>query len=188
MDIEKPYFLYAGGMKARKNIRNVVRAFDTFCAENRASKMQLVLAGGVGGQFVDSIQQLVSERGLAGRVHFVGFVTPGQLSYLYQNAIGFVFPSRVEGFGMVALEAMACGLPTIASATGALAEAVGNGALTVPPEKPDAIAAAMHRIATDAPYRAELIVRGKARAAEFTWENTAKETAALIHSIVRRKD
>jgi glycosyltransferase involved in cell wall biosynthesis len=182
--VSAAYFLYAGGMKSRKNVRNIVRAFALFVQKNPDTDTTLVLCGGVRAVYTQSVISLADELGITQRVHFVGFVTPGQLSYLYAHALAFVFPSRIEGFGMAALEAMAIGLPTIASSTGALAEAVGEGALTVDPEQPENIAAAMGRIASDSVLRAELNERGRARAALFSWSIAARETEHLLRSLV----
>ena len=96
----------------------------------------------------------------------------------YNAADVFAFPSRYEGFGMPVLEAMACGTPVVTACTSSLPEVAGDAALAVPPDDTDALAEALHRALADAPLRQEMRAQGIARAAQFTWEETARRTAA----------
>jgi glycosyltransferase involved in cell wall biosynthesis len=177
VDVPEPFLLYAGGMKERKNVKNIVRAF---AAAFKDGGPALVLTGGTGGEFGQSVKQLAHELGVEKRAHFVGTVSSGGLSYLYGHALGFVFPSRLEGFGMAPLEAMACGVPTIASNSSSLPEVVGDAALVVGTEDVPALAAAMSRLYGDQALRADLIVRGHKRVAAFSWSKSAAETYTIL--------
>ena len=83
------------------------------------------------------------------------------------------FTSSYEGFGLPPLDAMACGCPVIATGATSIAEVVGDAAILVPPRDPDALAAAMRRVATEPALREDLRRAGFARAARFTWRETA---------------
>jgi alpha-1,3-rhamnosyl/mannosyltransferase len=99
----------------------------------------------------------------------IGYAAPEDLPALYAGAEGLVFWSLVEGFGLPALEAMACGTPVICSDRGALPEVVGEAGITVPIGEPAALAEAIAGLAGDAARRTELAGRGRARARGFTW-------------------
>jgi glycosyltransferase involved in cell wall biosynthesis len=96
-----------------------------------------------------------------------------------------VLPSLFEGFGLPALEALACGAPLLAANATSLPEVTGDAALLLDPHDPDAWAAAMRRALRDPDLRADLARRGPARAAQFTWARTAEETLAVLEEAGR---
>jgi glycosyltransferase involved in cell wall biosynthesis len=102
---------------------------------------------------------------------------------LLSRAAAVVVPSRWEGFGMVALEGMAAGVPVVASAVGGLVEVVGDAGLLVPPDDPDALAVAIGRVLSDPGLRSELSARGRARAARFSLESTVRHHRELWRSL-----
>lgn len=181
--IETPekFFLFAGVLKARKNVLGIIRAFAEFAGSNQ--DYFLLIAGKTGGAYAEEAQQLADDLGISPRVRFLGYVTDGQLAYLYTKAAALVFPSFVEGFGMPVIEAMDRGLPVITSQTGPLAEVAGDAALLVDPYNPGDIARAMHIFSRDEALREEYIARGRARAAQFSWEKNGREFTELIDSI-----
>jgi glycosyltransferase involved in cell wall biosynthesis len=126
------------------------------------------------------LESLVASSGIVGRVTFLN--SPSQLVWLYNAAAVFVFPSLYEGFGIPALEAMACGTPVVASNRSSIPEVVGDAALLVDPTQPAEIASAVQRVLTDARLRKELRERGLERAAQFSWERTARETLAVYEA------
>ena len=134
--------------------------------------------------------QTIERLGLEEAVTFSGPLESHQIVELYDRTVMAVVPSLYEGFSLPAVEAMACGVPLVATTGGALPEVVGRdgeAALVVPPNDPSALAAAMGRVLSDADLRARLGAAGRARVLDrFTWQATAKGTAAeyerLLHS------
>ncbi|MFP4394890.1 MAG: glycosyltransferase family 4 protein [Anaerolineales bacterium] len=173
------FILHMGTLEPRKNLVRLVQAF----AQGAPSDVHLVLAGGRGWLY-ETIFAEVARWGVQDRVHFPGYV-PAETQALWYNAADlFAYVSIYEGFGLPVLEALACGTPTVASATTSLPEAAGDAALTVPPDDVAAIAAGLARLLADDALRAELRARGLAHAARFSWETTAQRTAALYRQIV----
>lgn len=127
----------------------------------------------------DELRAHAAALGLADRVRFVGWVSEEQLEGLYAAATCCCLPSLEEGFGLPVLEAMARGVPVACSGIGALGEVAGDAAQTFVPVDVDAIAGALRTLLGDDARRAELIARGRARAAEFTWDRCARETIAV---------
>ena len=172
--IDRPYVLCVGALQPRKNIPLAIEAYAQLVG--RGTECELVVAGGDRGGRLEALDAILRTR-LTGRVHLVGHVEDEQLPALYSAARALVFPSLYEGFGLPALEAMACGTPVIASNTTGLAEAVGDAGLTVDPLSAEELAEALRRVLTDGSLRERLIAAGHARAAEFTWARTARATA-----------
>ncbi|MFQ6001145.1 MAG: glycosyltransferase family 4 protein, partial [Anaerolineae bacterium] len=102
---------------------------------------------------------------------------------LYNLADLFVFPSLYEGFGLPPLEAMACGTPVVASDLSSLPEVVGDGALLVPPQEVEALAAAMEKALSDPSLWEELRRKGLERAKRFTWSEAAKRLLAIYRQV-----
>ena len=171
------YVLYVGTLQPRKNLVRLVQAFATVAAAH--PNLQLVLAGKQAWQYRQLLAQ-VQRLGLAGRVLFPGYVDAADLPALYSGALAFAFPSLYEGFGMPALEAMACGTPVLASSVSSLPEVVGDAGLLVDPTDIPALAAALSRLVAEPDLRAELRQRGLVRARAFSWERCARETLAAI--------
>jgi glycosyltransferase involved in cell wall biosynthesis len=118
-------------------------------------------------------------------VHFVGHVANRQdVRDLYRGADVFAYPSYAETFGLTLLEAMACGVPVVASNRTSVPEVAGDAALIVDPDDHGAIADAVWRVLSDDRLRQELRTRGLRRAAEFTWERTARETLRAYEQAV----
>ena len=118
---------------------------------------------------------------MAGRVEFKGHVPQEELAALYRGAACLVFPSRYEGFGLPALEAMASGTPVVATRAGALPEVTGDAAILVDDRSPAALAGGIERALAD---RERLVAAGLARAAGFTWAETARRTLEVYRSLL----
>jgi len=112
-------------------------------------------------------------------VRFLGFVPFEALRIFFQSAALFVFPSLYEGFGLPPLEAMASGTPVVASNASALPEVLGDAAVLVNPENVFEIARAIQEALLDEQLRAELRAKGKAQAARYSWDRTAREVLAV---------
>ena len=163
--------LSVGALQKRKNVLRLVEAFE------RASvaPWRLVLAGstGYGG---DQILARVETSVARDRIDVAGYVDDEALTSLYSRASLFAFPTLDEGFGMPALDAMACGVPVLASNRSAVPEVCGDAALLVNPDSTDEMAEALVRLMRDENLRKTLILRGQARSEEFTWERAAVRT------------
>jgi glycosyltransferase involved in cell wall biosynthesis len=161
---EGRYFLYVGNDKPHKNVDVLVDAFA------RISDASLVLTGAAFERFKSRERVVVT-----------GFVDDAELAALYRGAIALIMPSREEGFGLPALEAMASGCAVITSNAAALVEITGDASLHVEPDA-RSLADAMTRMASDESLRAALASRGIARAQEFTWRRCAELTRAAYRS------
>jgi alpha-1,3-rhamnosyl/mannosyltransferase len=153
----KTHFLYVGNDKPHKNVAALVEAF----ARTRGGS-KLILAGG-------PFERFAHREG----VEIRGFVSNLELVELYRSAIAVVLPSHEEGFGIPAVEAMACGSAVITSLAPALVEITGDAAMHVDARSIDALADAMTRVAGDASLRDSLAARGLQRARFFTWKRCA---------------
>jgi glycosyltransferase involved in cell wall biosynthesis len=169
--------LAVGAIQTRKNTLNAVRAVASL-----PSNYKLVLAGG-NGYGSEAVYDFIRSAGLESRMKLLGYVTDDRLSLLYQAASLFLFPSLEEGFGLPVLEAMAHGVPVVASATSSLPEVGGDAALYVDPRNPEDIAEKIHRGVEDGDLRADLIERGLARALQFTWQRMAEETLKVYDEL-----
>lgn len=109
------------------------------------------------------------------------FLSDEEMVSAYSHALAFVFPSHFEGFGLPALEAMACGAPVVLASATSLPEVGGDAANYFEPGSVDDLVRVLRRLVTDGAARSESIRRGLSRAAEFTWERTAQETARAYH-------
>lgn len=135
-------------------------------------ELHLVLCGGSFGRRAE-ILAAAERRGLARRVHHLGFISNTALPAVYRRATALVFPSGYEGFGAPPLEAMASGCPVATSFVGPLAEICADAAIALTPEDPLQMAAAIGRVAGDGTLRAELRHAGLTRAARYSWARVA---------------
>ncbi len=190
--LPQTFILHVGTLEPRKNHIRLLEAFQqisNFKLQIANCKLQianfkLVLVGGQGWSYGE-IYAAVERLGLQDQVIFAGYAPADELPLWYNAATLFVYPSLYEGFGMPALEAMACGVPVIASDSSSLPEVVGGAGLLVPPNDVDALAGAMRQLLADADLRQQLSRAGRARAAEFTWQHTARVTAETYRKILR---
>jgi glycosyltransferase involved in cell wall biosynthesis len=185
--IDGPYVLYLGGIEPRKNLPNLIEAYARLDPGLRPA---LVLAGsGVvwNPEGKDSLRGALERLPAEVRPYIVltGYVQEAEKVAMLSGAEALVYPSRYEGFGLPVLEAMACGTPVVTSNVSALPEVAGDAALLVDPGDPSQIADAIERLLTQDELRSGLRARGLVRAARFTWEETAKRTASLLHEAAR---
>ena len=183
LGISRPYVLWMGTREPRKNLGGAIHGFAAAARLGIDPDTSLVLAGPTGWGD-DPAQALIDRLGLAGRVSLPGFVAESSKAALLTGASAFLFPSLGEGFGLPALEAMACGVPVVASDRPSLPEVVGDAGLLVDPDDHDALGAQLARVLTEPGLGEELGRRGSSRAASFTWERTAAETAAVYREVL----
>jgi glycosyltransferase involved in cell wall biosynthesis len=175
----EPILLFVGALQKRKN---VVRLVDAFRAA--PAGWRLVLVGGQ-GYGAEEILGRIAASPCRDRILLRGYVSGAELQHWYQRAAALVFPSLDEGFGIPVLEAMANGVPVVASQTSALPEVMGDAGLPVDPHRTESIAEGIRRITGDPELRVELAERGRVRARFFTWEKTVEKTWAAYETIAR---
>lgn len=168
------FVLFVGRMHPIKNLERLILAFAD-ARQRLPEPMHLVLTGTASGAYHRRLLRLVGRLGIGDRVLFTGEITD-DLPLLFNLADAFVLVSLYENFGLVLLEAMACGTPVIASAFADIDEVVGAAALRVPPTDVEAIGAAMVEVLGSAELRADLGARGLEQARRFSWERCARET------------
>jgi glycosyltransferase involved in cell wall biosynthesis len=182
----EPYLLHVGDMHERRNLAVVV---DAVLAARRhfggAAALSLVLAGidrGIG----EGLGAIAAEAGEPDAVVLLGQVSDERLQALYRGATALVYPSLYEGFGLPVLEAMAAGTPVIASTAASIPEVVGDAGMLLDPMDTAAWASAIVKVANDEHVRDRMRLAGRARAATFTWERTARTTLGVYQRVVRR--
>lgn len=162
------FVLYVGSIEQRKNLMLVAKAF---MADSRLKDSGLkVVAVGRHTPYTDEIRHTLSQAGLADSFVFLHSVPFADLPPLYRLATAFVYPSRIEGFGIPMLEAISSGVPAIGCTGSCLEEAGGPGCIYVDPDDAGAMADAIHRTATDADLRRQMTERGRAYALRFSDE------------------
>lgn len=176
--LDRPYLLSVGTLEPRKNYPFLIDVFDRLNFDG-----DLVIAG-MKGWKTGAIFEKRDAAKRRDRIHFLEFVGDDELVALYSGAELFVMPSLYEGFGFPPLEAMQCGTPVIAAATGSLPEVLADAALMVDGFDAEAWAEAIQTLLADTARRNHYITAGSARAASYTWEKTARQTWQLYRSLV----
>ncbi len=174
------YVLYLGSNKPHKNLVGLVDAWS----ELQPRSEVLVIAGAWDERYPEPRRRVV-KLGLEDRVRLLGPVPEEDLPALYSGAEVFAFPSMYEGFGLPVLEAMACGTPVVCSDRSSLPEVAGDAAVYCDPTQTGSIADALQRVLRNADLRQDLHKRGLARASQFSWERTARETLEVYREIAR---
>jgi len=183
--LQKRFFLYVARLEhPGKNHVRLISAFNEFKAES-GSDWQLVFAGS-DWHGAEAIHHAIQISPVSADIRCLGFVLDEQLPELYRAADIFIFPSLYEGFGLPALEAMACGCPVICSARGSLGEVVGNAAIIVDPENVRSISSQLLKLAADDAEKARLVAAGLERVKEFDWKKTAAATLK-VYETARKK-
>lgn len=170
------YILNIGTLEARKNLP---RLLEAYAIARRKGLDRKFLIGGARGWRLSNLANIVEKYSLENDVQFLGFVDDADLPVLYGRADFFIYPSLYEGFGMPILEAMACGTPVITSNCSSMPEVAGNAALLVEPHDVNDMASKMMELAGSKDLCTGLRSAGLARAAEFTWNETARRTMAV---------
>lgn len=178
-----PFILFVGTIEPRKNLAMFFRAYARYreLAGRRAAT--LVLAGARGWRVDEELATLDRLR-RAGQVVWFDNANDEQLLLLYNAAATLVLPSRYEGFGLTALEALACGTPVLASDNSSLPEVVGSAGILLAPDDEEGWAAALREVTENRARRDALSAAGLLRAAEFSWTRAAEQTLAVYRRVV----
>lgn len=171
LGLRAPYVLAVGTASARKNLSALEPVADDLWQDG----IELVLAGSERGYL----------RGGESRLRRLGYVPESLLPALYAGARAVVVPSQYEGFGLPCLEAMAAGVPVVAARAGALPETVADAGLLVGLDDAGELIGATRSAITDGTQRSRLIALGRARARQYTWDRTARETDAAIARVLK---
>lgn len=170
----RPYVLAVSSMAPHKNFASVARAASLLSDRN----FDFVVAGGTN-------PKVFAASGATGEgIHFLGYVTDGELKALYENAACFVFPSLYEGYGLPPTEAMACGCPVVSSDAASMPEVCGDGAVYFDPTNTDSLMRCLVEVMNDGVLRDKLAHRGRSRAANMNWHNAAMTLAGEIARLV----
>jgi len=175
------YLLYVGNVMPHKNLDRLVDAFAKVVSQ---IPVRLVLCGSGKRRYVEALRRRIAALSLEDWIDWRPYVSDEELPALYRGAHALVLPSLHEGFGLPALEAMACGTPVVAAAASSIPEVVGDAALLVDPRDVGSIATALGQVLTDARLCQHLSARGRERVQRFPWEVTARAVQRTVaHAI-----
>ena len=182
LDAAARYVLYVGSEALHKNVTGLMEAFARVSA--RLPDVRLLKAGAPHAAAQrQELVRLVKRLGLNGKVIFLDAVADADLPLLYSLATVFVSPSLYEGFGLPALEAMACGTPVVCFDAASLPDVVGDAGILVPAGDTEGLAEGILAVLNDDALRRQLIEAGLARARAFTWERTARMTIDVYQTL-----
>lgn len=177
---DRPFLLYVGNLYPHKNLH---RLLEAFALASRQIPHELRVVGYKDRRFYGSLRETARKLGVLERVSFLDFVPRSQLASLYASADAFVFPSLYEGFGIPPLEAMANGVPVIASSTKALREVLGDAAEFVDPFDVSAIAETLVDVVFSEAKKVELRSKGFERVKMFSWKRSAEEVYRILREV-----
>ncbi len=188
LDSGKRFLLYVGGISPHKNLQALVGAFHQLISDSRFADVRLMLVGDYKNDpffsAYSSLKNYIDQLHLDERVIFTGFIADKDLAYLYNAAALMVLPSLEEGFGLPAIEAMACGTPVVSSDRGSLPEVLGEAGQFFDPLDTKMMADALRRVLADDDLRHEMSATGLVRARQFTWNKAAKDTLAIFDEVL----
>ncbi len=171
-----PYLLYVGSLYPHKNLSVVLQALASWQGEPKP----FLLVVSARSIFRQRFWQEVGHYHLGRWVKLLGFVSDNDLAFLYRRALALVFPSKLEGFGLPGLEAMANNCPVIAARAAALPEVYGSAALYFPANNPQVLRQQIQRLQASPEQRQQLIRRGRQRAKQFSWERMTQRIVAIF--------
>ncbi len=171
------YMLSVASQSAHKNFGCVLQAAQLIDAD-----VQFAAAGGTNNQIFKAIGPQSGRSNL----RLLGYVSDSELKTLYENAMGFIFPSVYEGFGLPILEAMNCGCPVLCSNAASIPEVAGNAALYFDPFSSQELAEVIRDFLDNPELRAKLILQGRVQASAFRWETTARVTLLILVACLQK--
>ncbi|MFD3002850.1 glycosyltransferase family 4 protein [Pontibacter toksunensis] len=171
------YMLFLGNTAPKKNTPNVLAAYVTYCLSVQEAFPMVILD--YDRSSVEEALTAAGQKQLLPNFVFPGYIPPPLMPLMYSAAELFLYPSLRESFGLPILEAMACGTPVITSTTSSMPEVAGGAAVLVDPENPEEIAGGIQQVLTDSRLYDGLVAGGLKRAADFTWESSAKSLLAI---------
>jgi glycosyltransferase involved in cell wall biosynthesis len=185
-----PVIVYVGGLAPHKNLHGLLDGFEKAVRRGRVGEVHLALVGDFrGAGFLSNYhslsQRVLGSQDLRSRVHFTGYLPDEDLIALYSSALAVAMPSYSEGFGLPAIEAMACSAPVLSSDRGSLPEVVGDAGIYFDPFDTTAISEAIIEMVGNDELRARLSANALAQARLFTWERAARLTLSHLEAMPR---
>ena len=181
--LDKPYIIYVGSERPRKNLGRLFEAFAVL--KKDFPDLKLVKAGTYGRseEYRKQSMQQLKNLDITRDAIFLDYIPDIELARYYSSAILLAYPSLYEGFGLPPAEAMACGCPVVTSNISSLPEVVGDAGLLVDPYSTQSLAQAMRRVLTEDKLRDEMIVKGLEQAKKFSWEKTIEQTLEVYDKV-----
>ncbi len=173
--------LYVGRADPYKNVTMLIDAFDAL-ARQLPFPVRLQIAGSRDPRYPEA-EQRAAALGRTEQVNWTGYLSDAELLQAYQSADVLAHPSRYEGFGLQVGEAMRCGLPVVASTGGSIPEVAGEAAILLDPDDTAGFTDALRRVLTEPQLAQDMIARGHARVAPFTWRSNAKTMLSIYESL-----
>ena len=174
------YFLTVSRLEEKKNIVNLIRAFELFKSRRGVGDpFELVLVGKPGHGY-EKIKSFLNASSAKGQIKELGWVKEEEVPALMKGAFTYVYPSWYEGFGISAVEAMAAGTALIASDLPVMHEVAGDAAWYARPNEPEAFASLFARLVDEPTSREQMVAAGKMRVKDFQWEETARKTLEVL--------
>ena len=181
------FLLYVGGISPHKNLDTLIEAFKILRENGTTSPVKLVLVGDYQDDpffsAYPALKKKVDEYRIESEVIFTGFVPDDELARLYNEATLLVFPSIEEGFGLPAVEAMACGTPVVASRSGSLPEVLADAGRFFDPTNPGEMARILSEVLNKEPERRTMRDEGLERSRLFSWDRAATDTIAIFDEL-----
>ncbi len=184
-DLPEDYVLYLGGCDARKNVETLLQVY-TWAQDVLGENYPLVFAGSLPerhDEFFHDPRIIAKQIEVEDVVRFIGRVAEEDKVALYQQARAFLYPTLYEGFGLPALEALACGVPVVGSNASSVPEIVGEAGILVDPQDARAMAGALIAVCTDDALHDALSERALKQAEKFSWEKCARETVEAYENV-----
>jgi alpha-1,3-rhamnosyl/mannosyltransferase len=180
LGINRAYVFHHGVIQPRKNLIRLMQAYRLMLSRNRNLELDLVLAGRLGWDYKEILAFAGDGANHPGRVVLTGALADSDLATLLKGSTLVVIPSLYEGFCFPMVEAMACGIPTIASNSSCLPEVSGGVLKYFDPLSVEEMAACMEEVLESEETRRGLVQRGKQRAACFSWRRCAEQTLEVL--------
>lgn len=181
LNITKPFIFFVGVWRGHKNIEALVRAFNIL-KEKYKIPHQLVI-GGRADLHYTKIQETIDQSPFQNDIITPGYISDSDLPILYASAEAFVLPSFIEGFGLIAIEAQACGCPVVSTNTTSMPEVLADSAEFFDPNNVEQMAEQIYKVISNADLRKKLIAKGFENVKRFSWKKCAGQTLAAYKSI-----
>jgi len=180
------YFMFIGAISPRKNLNNLLRAFDTYRSSNKVNTKLLIVGEKMWGD--SDLESTFNKMRFKDEVLFTGRLKPDKLAKVLGSALALTYTSYFEGFGIPIVEAFNAETPVITSNVTSMPEIAGDAALLADPFQPDSIASAMKDITFNNSLRQSLVEKGRKRKQEFSWDKTAINLWKSVEKVIKTQN